>query len=255
MKKFKITIAYDGTDFFGWQIQPTAITITSCLEQTFFNVFNEKISIIGASRTDTGVHALGQVATFYSTLSLQEHMIQKAWNDRLPRSIYIRKLNAVYEKFHPCNNVLQKTYLYHLFLQKPLPFVARYGWNYQFIHHVNMPKFNSALALYQGTHNFGSFCKVEDEKKTTIRTIDTITIKKLSRWNILQITIKGKSFLRYQIRRMIGYALDVARQPKLSLSYLQDILNNPNPQQTLVKAESCGLCLRKVVYNDEVFNK
>ncbi len=251
MQKFKITIAYDGTDFYGWQIQPNHITISSCLQKTFLHVFGHPIKLMGASRTDAGVHALEQVAQFYSDLKIQENVLLEAWNKALPSSIVIRSLKKISSDFHPCCNVHQKTYYYHLFLKRPLPFAARYGWFYRFIDDVDFNKFAQALALYVGKHDFASFCKIEKEKeKSTIRTIDSITIKKYTRYNLVRITIKGKSFLRFQIRRMTGYALDIARRPDLSINYLQGVLESKNPQQTLLKADGRGLCLRKVQYND-----
>jgi tRNA pseudouridine38-40 synthase len=252
MQTFKIIVAYDGTDFFGWQIQPRHVTVVSCLQKAFSNVFDRQISLIGASRTDTGVHALGQIARFKTDINLDEQRILRAWNGKLPKSVFIRGLQRVADSFHPCSNVAQKTYYYHLFLKPPLPFVARYGWFYNFISFVDFQKFNKALQLYIGEHDFASFCKVlPEEDKTTIRSINSIKLNMVPRFGVLQIEIKGRAFLRFQIRRMIGYALDVARSPHLPIDYLKDMLDNPNPQQTLLKADGCGLCLRKVVYKDE----
>lgn len=251
MKLYRAIIAYDGTDFFGWQIQPQAITITACLQETFFKVFQRPVIITGASRTDTGVHALGQVATFSTDLNLSPATIKKAWNNRLPKSILIRDLHEIHADFNPQKNVRQKTYYYHLFLKKQSPFIARFGWLYEFINHVDFEKFAQALALYEGEHDFASFCKIEDKEKSTIRTIDSITLTKIPHYGMLRVTIKGKSFLRFQIRRMIGYALDLARRKDLPVSYLKGIRDNPNAQQILLKADGCGLCLRKVIYHDE----
>jgi len=252
VQTFKITIAYDGTDFHGWQIQPEDITITSCMQDAFSNVFGEKINIVGASRTDSGVHALGQMARFRSDINIDLQKLISAWNDKLPNSILIRKIEKVDQSFHPCTNVYQKTYWYHLFLKKPLPFVFRYGWFYRFINKIDLKKFEKALQLYIGKHDFASFCKVEEPEKETVRKIDSIKLHKIPRFGVLQVRIKGKSFLRFQIRRMIGYALDVASRKEYSLGYLKDLLNNPNPQQQLLKADGCGLCLRKVKYKDEI---
>ena len=228
-------------------------TVTACLQDTFYLIFKQKIAIVGASRTDTGVHALGQVIKFSANLAASDLAIKNAWNNLLPKSIFIRELSTIDTDFHPCKNVIQKTYYYHLFLKAPLPFVARFGWYYEFIHRVDFEKFAKALKYYEGEHNFGSFCKIEEEgdkTKSPIRTINSITIQKISHFNVLRITIKGKSFLRFQIRRMVGYALDIARRKDLPVSYIQEILNKPNPQQILLKADGCGLCLRKVIYND-----
>lgn len=286
MQHFKLIIAYDGTDFFGWQIQPNAITISETLQKKFYRIFKEKIKIVGASRTDSGVHALGQVAYFKSNspslrdygamhspsllstnLTPTQHCygamhsqiptnkVLKAWNGLLPDSIVIRSLEKVPNTFHPCVDVVQKTYYYHLFLKRPLPFAARYGWHYDFIHKVNLDLFEKALQCYVGTHDFTSLCKQDrTNKKDPVRTIDSIKLVHLKRYGALRIEIKGKSFLRFQIRRMVGYALDVARRQELGIDYLQGILENPNPQQTLLKADASGLCLRKIVYKDEINN-
>ncbi|MFC1894706.1 tRNA pseudouridine(38-40) synthase TruA [Candidatus Dependentiae bacterium] len=254
MQTFKLIIAYDGTDFHGWQIQPDKITITSCLEDCFYKTFGEKIKIIGASRTDAGVHSLYQVAKFKSNLNIDECTLKAAWNSILPKSILIRSINKIDSNFHPCANVYQKTYYYNLFLKQPLPFISRYGWFYKFIDKVDLEKFKYALQIYLGEHDFASFCKVEKEK-STIRKIDKIKLIKYPRYGCLQVTIKGKSFLRFQIRRMIGYAIDVARRNNLSLDYLKYLIDNPNPQQTLIKAKGCGLILRRIKYKNELFTK
>lgn len=249
MPKFKILLAYDGTDFCGWQKQTNVITVSSVVEKSFYDVFGQNISLIGSSRTDSGVHALGQVAIFRcENLNIANEVIRLAWNSHLPGSIFIRELSQVNDDFHPCFNVLQKTYYYHLFLQRPLPFVARYGWQYKFMNKVDIEQFYKALQLYVGEHDFASFCKIEEEGKNTVRRIDSIEIEKIARVGALRVVIKGPGFLHFQIRRLIGYALDVVRRPDLSLDYLKSLLINPDPKQTLTKAEGCGLCLRKVVY-------
>ncbi len=251
MNYYKITISYDGTAFHGWQIQPRDITVCSALQDAWFRLMRERISILGASRTDAGVHAIGQIARFAANIppAAPIEQLRKAWNEHLPSGIYIRTFEQVPQSFHPCGNVLQKTYYYTLFLKKPLPFVERFGWYPAFMPHVDIDKFNQCLQRYVGTHDFASFCKVDqDDKKDTMRTIDSITLRKMSRWGILLVEIKGKSFVRFQIRRMVGYALDIAHRPTMQVEYLDELLKNPNPQQQLVKADAQGLCLRRIVY-------
>ena len=265
MQTYKIIIAYDGTDFHGWQQQIKDITIQSCIKKAFEKTFNTPAHILAASRTDSGVHALGQVARVRTELDMDPEKLKLVWNRVLPKSILIRSIQKISEEhtcvetsnvdddFHPFHNVDHKIYYYHLFLKRPLPFVARFGWHYDFIDDVDFKKFEDALQIYVGEHDFASFCKLEkNDNRTTIRRIDKIYLKKLNKFNILRIEVKGKSFLRFQIRRMVGYALDVARQPKLSLDHLKNILKNPNPKQTLLKADASGLCLRKVVYKNEL---
>lgn len=260
MQTYKIVVAYDGTDFHGLQQQPKDITIHSCLTRAFQKAFNLSANILAASRTDSGVHALGQVARVKTKLNITPEKLKTVWNRALPKSVLIRDVqkseetfNVIGNNFHPFHNVDHKIYYYHLFLKPPLPFFARFGWYYKFIEDVDFKKLENALQLYVGEHDFASFCKLDkDEKKPTTRRLDKITVKKINRFNMLRIEIKGKSFLRYQIRRMVGYALDVARQPTLSLDYLENMLKNPNPKQVLLKADACGLCLRKVVYKNEL---
>lgn len=248
MQKFKMIVAYDGTDYFGWQIQPSDITIVSVLQKTFIRIFQKPITILGASRTDAGVHALGQVAQFYTDLPLDPHSIMVAWNRSLPRSIVIRSLEQVSEPFYSLRNVVQKTYYYHLFLKQPLPFVARFGWYSKIIDSVDWLKFEKALAIYKGEHDFASFCRVEEVGKSTVRRIDEIRLERCMRFGALRVVVKGPGFLRFQIRRMVGYALDVARRPAVPLDFLRDVMDQKNPQQNLIKADSSGLCLRKIVY-------
>lgn len=251
MRKFKMIVAYDGTDYFGWQFQPNAVTVSSALQDIFEKTFGQKISITGASRTDSGVHALGQVATFRTDLNLEASKLMYALNYALPKSILIRSMEEVPASFHPCSNVLQKTYYYVLFLKQPLPMVSRFGWHYKCIGAVDWDKFNKALRLYIGEHDFSSFCKIsKEDNDSPVRKIDEISLKKNDKMGAFMVSIKGKSFLRFQIRRMIGYALDVARRSDLSVDFIHDILENPNPAQTLLKADGSGLCLRKVIYNE-----
>ncbi len=249
INRYKIVIAYDGTDFAGWQIQAHDVTVAGQLQKTFKSVFGQDIKILGASRTDTGVHALGQVATFLTDVNVLVDDMLRAWNSALPTSIKIRSLEQVDESFHPFGNVDYKIYQYHLFLRSPLPHVARYGWYYCFVNQVNWSVFEQCLKLAVGTHDFASFCKQDaEDPKPTIRTIFKIKIEHVKALCAKRVTIKGPGFGRYQIRRMIGYALDIARRPDKSIADFKALLNNPQPRQELVRAEAQGLCLRKIVY-------
>lgn len=247
MHKYKIIVAYDGTDFHGWQIQPKDVSIASTLARVFQKTFGEAIIVTGASRTDAGVHAFGQTAHFSTSITIDPELIRTAWNAALPSSIIVRSIELVGNDFHACFNVEQKTYYYHLFLKRPLPFVARFGWYYRFIRFVDLAKFEQGLQIFVGTHDFTALCKLEPDK-SPIRTVDSITVEYIKPWGMLRVVVKGKSFLRYQIRRIVGYSLDVARRPELPVNYLEDVLKSKNAQQTLLQADGMGLCLRKIVY-------
>ncbi len=249
MKRYKIIVAYDGTDFHGWQIQPSDITVASVLQKTFKRSFKRELSLIGASRTDAGVHALGQTALIVSDLSVPVERIAHAWNNSLPSSVLVRSVQEVDPDFHIFANVESKTYYYHLFTARPLPHIARYGWFWKFIDQVDFEKFGRALKCFVGEHDFSSFCKTESHEKT-VRMIRSIKLEKFGRYGVVRVSVTAKGFLRYQIRRMVGAALDIARKKEFSVGFITKQLKFPSDQQEFTRAEGCGLCLRKIVYKN-----
>ncbi len=131
MKKYQIVVAYDGTDYHGWQLQSTLPSITYKLQHSFFHIFGSPIKITGASRTDAGVHADGQVAMFNNDLVIEPEKMLHAWNNRLSSDIVIRALTVADPHFHPFYNVERKIYHYHIFVEQPSPFLQRFGAYYQ----------------------------------------------------------------------------------------------------------------------------
>ena len=115
MTRYKIIVAYDGTDFFGWQEQKEFVSVASALKKSFAATFNRTIKITGASRTDAGVHALGQVAAFSTDLVISPYHLQRAWNHALPASVSIQNLSIVSDDYSPQHDVVQKTYKYTFF--------------------------------------------------------------------------------------------------------------------------------------------
>lgn len=245
MKKYKIIVAYDGTDYCGWQKQKCVPSIAQRLEDSFALVFDKKISITGVSRTDAGVHAMGQVASFYVDFAIDSIKMFQAWNNLLPSDIVIRKLDEIGDDFNIHKNVVAKTYYYHFFTTRPLPFVQRYGWYYRYP--IDPYKLQKALHIFVGTHDFRSFC-TGDEYENTVRKIQTISLEYLKRYNIYRIVITGPRFLRYMIRRIVGASIEVASRELLSVSYLKEVLEEKNPEQTLPNAPAKGLLLYRVKY-------
>lgn len=248
MNQYRLIIAYDGTDYSGWQVQPDQSAVANILQNTFTHVFNTPIKIIGASRTDAGVHAVGQVAVVITDLAIDAEKMLKVWNDHLPADIMIRSLIPVDASFHPQRNVKQKTYWYHIFPNRPLPFIQRYGYHFKYpFDHVKLYK---ALQVFVGTHDFRSFC-TGYEQESTIRTIDSIKVHHIKRFNVWRIEVKGPGFLRYMIRRIVGAALEVASRDYLSIDDLRAVLLEKNPAQTLPNAPAQGLMLYKIIYKEE----
>jgi tRNA pseudouridine38-40 synthase len=248
MPRYKLIIAYDGTEFFGWQQQKELPTIAQTLQDTFKHVFKREISILGASRTDAGVHALGQVASFDTDLVIPPQKLQYAWNKALPPSILIRSVQPVDDSYNPHHNVVSKEYHYLFFQERPLPEFARYGWHYPYP--VDHKKLNFGLSLFIGTHDFRSFCSGEQED--TMRTITNITVEEDPLRNGCRIVVIGPRFLHHMIRRISGACLQVASRDNLCVRDLKLALMAKSPAQILPNAPPQGLTLFKITYSDSL---
>lgn len=249
MKRYKLIIAYDGTDYFGWQQQKEKLAVAQALQDSFMSTFNTHIFLFGASRTDAGVHAMGQVAMFQCAINnISADKMMRAWNNVLPPSIVIRSLVEL-PNFNPFINVKSKTYWYHFFLDRPLPLFARYGWHYRYS--VDQKALQECLNVFIGTHDFRSFCSGTDMGDDTIRRIDAATVEYLPRYKAYRIAITGPKFLRYMIRRIVGACIEVASHPNLNIEDLKRVLAAKNPEHALPKAPAEGLMLYKIVYEGD----
>ncbi len=274
IKTYKMAIAYDGTEFYGWQEQapagsrsfdssrglqtqpdrsfksrPEVPTIAGAMQDIFELVFSHPIRITGSSRTDAGVHALGQVASFFSHINIEPEALKRVWNYRLPPSIHIRSIEIAPDDFNPQKNVRQKTYHYYFSTSRPLPMVARYVWFYRYP--FNPAKLDAALQQFVGTHDFKNFCSMsEGDLRSTVRSIDRIELHFLKRYNIWRITVCGQSFLHYMIRRIVGAALHISRDDQYPVSTIPDALKDKQGHLAgiLPKAPAHGLLLRKINY-------
>lgn len=246
-QRYKIIVAYDGTDFVGWQQQPCGKDIASTLQAGYARAFKETIAILGASRTDAGVHAAGQVAAFTARACLPEERLLWVWNRSLPMSLSVRSIEAVDSDFNPRAYVLQKEYHYHFFVDRPLPFMYRFG--YSVPGKIDMTKLQEALHCFVGTHNFRSFC-TGDDLHGTLRTIDALQIDYNPALGAYQIVIKGKGFLRYMIRRIVGASMQVALGQK-SIEQIKKALAIPDARQDLFTAPAAGLMLYNIIYEKD----
>jgi tRNA pseudouridine38-40 synthase len=240
-----MTVAYDGTDYYGWQLQSEHVTIAGMLEARFKEVFGRSIRIMGASRTDAGVHALGQAVSFSSDLIIDPERMRRAWNGCLPRDIHIRSIELL-PGFYALNNVKQKIYWYHFFTSRPLPMGSRYGLFYRYP--IDLEKMRAALQVFVGTHDFRAFC-TDDERESTIRTVDAIDLIYIPHYQAYRVIIRGQGFLRYMIRRMVGAALHAAARPELSANDIRAALLAKDPGHQFPTAPAHGLTLRKIIYS------
>ncbi len=246
---YKITIAYKGTDLVGWQRQPHGRSVEQIVRNSFYQAFfQHPIKLYAASRTDAGVHALGQVIYVHMHIDIPSEKLVWIWNNTLPFFITIRSAQKVDTFFNPHKNVLDKTYWYHISLSRPLPFVAPYVWHVK--EPLSIKKLDLVLQQFLGTHDFKPFSSAQDSRESTIRTIQSISLSYIRRYNVYRVTVVGEKFLRHMIRRMVGACVSVATHESLSASYIQDIFSKQKPCPLLMNAPSQGLMLYKIRYKD-----
>lgn len=241
-----MTISYDGTDYFGWQWQPGMVTVEGVLRETFLRVFSqENVFILGASRTDAGVHASGQVVLVETQLNLIPEKMQWVFNNALPADIIINSIEKVDEQFHPHAHVKHKVYQYTFFTQRPDPLTQRFGWYYPF--KFDHTKLARTLSMFVGTHDFRGFCK-EEEERDTVRTIESITLTHCQKTGAYTIKIVGHSFLRYMVRRIVGASLTIASKPQMSETDIKRVFAEKKALHGLVCADPKGLSLKHIEY-------
>lgn len=240
---WKATISYQGTYYEGWQSQPNKRGIQDIIEKTLYKIFKQNQRIIGASRTDSGVHAFGQVFTFYAPPIIPAFKLQEMINGSLPDTLLIRELISAPNFFHPRFMAKKKIYQYIISSHKTIPSI-----NF-FIHHekkeINISLFQEALSIFIGTHDFRSFA-LESKEKNTIRTIYNIDFKQYN--DLCIITIVGNGFLRYMIRRLIGGALYASQ--KNDINHLKNVFQEQNPSNHLIVMPSKGLMLKNIIYDE-----
>ncbi len=215
MRHFKLTIAYDGTDFHGWQMQANKPTIQGEIVNVLQRLTQEEIFLHGAGRTDAGVHALGQVASFKTHSGLSAQEFQRALNALLPQSIRIVGAEEVGPDFHARWSARRKTYRYRLYRGKVVPpMLWRYVLHYPFP--LDEDAMRDAAARFVGTHDFTAFAasadsEDEERERSTEREIYSAELARAADGEELVFTVSGRSFLRYMVRKMVGTLLDVGR--------------------------------------------
>lgn len=244
MKRIKLTIAYDGTNYCGWQVQPNGITIEEVLNKTLSKLTGENILVIGASRTDSGVHAMGNVAVFDTESTIPAEKMAVALNQRLPDDIVIMKSEEVALDFHPRYCDCSKTYEYHI-INSRIPIPTKRLTNYFVSYVLDIEKMRKAAAYLVGEHDFVSFCNVRTDVENTVRTITSLDI--LTDGNKIIIRITGNGFLYNMVRIIVGTLIRVGRgfyEPEK----VKEILEAKNRMAAGVTAPAHGLMLVKIDY-------
>jgi tRNA pseudouridine38-40 synthase len=246
MKRIMLVIAYDGTKYCGWQIQPNGITIEEIINRELTVLLKEQITVIGASRTDSGVHALGNVAVFDSETKIPGEKISYALNQRLPKDIVIRESKEVPLDFHPryCNST--KTYQYKILNTRfPIPTQRLYS---HFVYYpLNLDNMIEASKYLIGEHDFKSFCSTRTQVIDTVRTIYNLSIDKQD--DVISITISGNGFLYNMVRIIVGTLIKVGLGV-YPASHVKEILEKLDRTAAGPKAPAEGLLLHHIDYPD-----
>lgn len=206
MKRIRMTVAYDGTHYNGWQIQPNGVTIEGVLNQHLSQLLKEEIQVIGASRTDSGVHALCNIAVFDTNARMPGEKISYALNQRLPEDIRIRKSEEVEPDWHPRKTESIKTYEYRIWNEEfPNP-IKRLYTHFTYLS-MDLEKMKKAAELLEGEHDFKSFCSVNSQAETTVRTIHRIEVEKEGPEIVIRVS--GNGFLYNMVRILAGTLMEV----------------------------------------------
>ncbi|MCD7921168.1 MAG: tRNA pseudouridine(38-40) synthase TruA [Clostridiales bacterium] len=206
MKRIKLVVAYDGTGYHGWQLQPNGLTIEEVLNTALTRLLGEEIRVIGASRTDAGVHSLGNVAVFDTATRIPPEKISYAVNQGLPADIVVQDSREVPPDWHPRHCDSRKTYEYRI-LNRTFPLPTRRLDTY-FLHYVlDLGAMQAAAAVLEGTHDFKSFCSVNTEAKTTVRTICSCTVTRNE--EMITIRLCGDGFLYNMVRIIAGTLIEI----------------------------------------------
>lgn len=244
MKRVMLTVAYDGTNYHGWQLQPNVVTIESVLNETLSSLFKENIKVIGASRTDTGVHALGNIAVFDTNARMPAEKVSYALNQRLPEDIRIQNSVEVALDFHPRHQNSKKTYEYRILNSEfPMPVYRLYS-HFTYVP-LDIEQMQRAADYLKGEHDFKSFCSVNTVAETTVRTVYDISVEKSG--DMISIRVTGSGFL-YNMVRIIAGTLMEAGRGNIAPEEIPDILNALDRTKAGPTAPACGLTLVKYEY-------
>jgi tRNA pseudouridine38-40 synthase len=245
MQRYKIKIEYEGTPFVGWQFQKNGQSIQEVLQKAIFKFSKEKVTVIGAGRTDSGVHALGQTAHFDLKKKISKKKILPAINQNIENnSVTVLKVNKANKKFHARHDAKKRTYRYLIVnRQSPLALQKNKAWHIR--KKLDLLSMKKGAKFLLGTHDFSTFRASACGAKSPIRTMEKILIKKNKDKITLQFT--SRSFLQQQVRSMVG-CLKYLGEAKWNLNDFIKSFKSKNRLKCAPPAPACGLYLVKVEY-------
>lgn len=255
MRNIKLTLQYDGTNYSGWQVQKNGTTIQGLLENALFTITGVQTKVIGAARTDAGVHALEQVASFKTESPLKSQVLLKAINGNLPQDIRVINTEDCQHDFHPRYDAKNKTYSYIISKTGPYSvFLERYSWNMPY--RLKCNAMQEAAKYPVGEHDFSCFRASGCSSKHPVRTIHKIEVSELSSVEfigfqfqapIIKISITANAFLRHMARNIVGTLVEIGRE-KSPPEKMKEILKSKDRRTAGKTAPAQGLFLEKIEY-------
>ncbi len=248
MKNHKIVLSYDGTDYFGWQRQPDKPTIQGLVEGAVARLAGKPVAVHGAGRTDAGVHALGQTASFKAAVRMDEPEILKALNGMLPRDVRVASAEIVPASFHARKNAVGKIYRYRIVTTPTIsPFDLRYVHHWTYPYDLRLMKKAAALFVREG--DFTGFSSNRD--RSPMRRVTRSELR--SKGGELIYTIEADGFLRYMVRTIVGTILEIGRG-KLPIGAIEETFARKTRSLGSPTAPANGLCLIEVKYSPIFLN-
>jgi tRNA pseudouridine38-40 synthase len=244
LNNYKLIVQYDGTNYAGWQMQQNAVSVQQKLIEAIETITKEKVNLIGSGRTDSGVHALGQVANFRIDKELDIFKFQYSLNSLLPNDISVVKVDKVNESFHARFDAKSRSYLY-LFSRNKSPFYNKYSYQFYSIEKFNFEYLNGISKIILGEHDFTSFSKKNVELNDKNCIVSGIHWKKGKELSYFYIT--ANRFLHGMVRTIIGTLLFAANN-NLDEKYLSDVFEQKNRKEAEESVPAKGLFLFKVRY-------
>lgn len=244
MRTIKLTIAYDGTDYAGWQVQPNRPTVQSVLEEAIECVTGEVSRTLASGRTDAGVHALGQVVGFRTSSDLEPEVLVRALNANLPEDIVVLDAAEVTDLFHPIGDSIKKRYRYviHDAAIRDV-FCRRYAWHCRY--RLDADPMARAAAVLLGKHDFSSFESTGAPRKSSVRTISDISV--VRHGSRIEIEVEADGFLYNMVRAIVGTLVEIGRG-SMSEGWMRQVLLAKSRKAAGPTAPPEGLFLVKVDY-------
>lgn len=240
MKRIRLIVAYDGTNYCGWQVQPNGETIEGVLNRTLSELLGENIKVTGASRTDSGVHSMGNVAVFDTESRIPPEKIAYALNRYLPADIAVQDSREVALDFHPRHCDSRKTYEYRI-LNRTFPLPTRRLDTFFFYRPLNLEKMRQAASYLEGEHDFKSFCSAHAAVETTVRFVESVKIEK-DDMDVVTIRVTGRGFLYNMVRIIAGTLIQVGIG-SIEPHQMKEILNACDRSAAGPTAPACGLTM------------